>query len=198
MLFSNRWLSSWTGLFLAAVIAGCGGTVSSSSGGGSGGGTSTGGSGGVTSTGGGGAGGATSTGGTSTGGAAQALADQGVAQQDCAPNDGPAVGLHIGTASICNDSANSATQAYFLVYPANLAELTPGLSWDLGGGLDVQFYANGTTGASESSTAAHLEVVSVDAAANTATFSYSFTTMSGAKYAGTATLLGCSGGGFCG
>lgn len=200
MLFVNRWIGFAAAAALSLLIAGCGGT-----GGGSGGsGGSAGGSGGSggNAGGSGGAGGATGGGGGVVGGgggATLSLTDQGITQNDCAPNDGPAIAVRIGTPSACGDTPNAAPQAWFLAYPAQEATLATGDKWDFTAGspgsLSVTFYPNGTSGSGAAPNSGQLEVLEVNA--TQVRFSYGFE-MPDMSYGGTATVMLCENQPLCG
>lgn len=196
MLIDNRWFHVAAGVALSMVVAGCGGSTGSGEGGsgGTGGGTSTGG----TGTGGTGTGGTATGGSGGTGGAPMSLAETGVAQDDCAPNDGPAISAYIGNPSVCNDTPNGSQQVRFLAYPAQMAMLKNGDAWDFASGnLSAAFYPDGTSGAQVAPKSGHLEVVNV-VSVDQVEFSYKFTTVDDVDYAGTVTLSVCPSQGLCG
>lgn len=198
MLIHNRWFHVAAGVALSIALAACGGSGGSSSEGGGSGTTSTGGLGGS----GGSVGG---TGGVATGGgdggATVSLADQGIAQNDCAPNDGAAIAVRIGTPSVCDDTPNAAMQVWFLAYPGQTGTLAVGDQWDYTdgsvGNLSASFWPAGTSGAQTTAKSGHLEVKNL-VSADQVQFDYSFVTTDGMSYAGTATVLICASQPLCG
>ena len=201
MLIGNGLARGFAGALLALValaLAGCGSSGGSEGGSG---GSGTGG----TSTGGGGAGGATGgSGGTmvtgGTGGALPSLANQGITQNDCAPNDGAAIAVRIGTASVCDDTANAAPQVWYLAYPANLSTVAIGDAWDITpgslGSLSAGYWPDGTVGGQVNVTGGHLQVKSFPSAGEVE-LDYLFETGT-ESFSGTATVLKCDSTPMCG
>ena len=128
------------------------------------------------------------------------LAGDGLIQNDCAQNDGTAVSGNIGTASACGEALGSAPQVRFLAYPASVASLVAGDKWTYVEGtigeLSVGWLPEGPAGMVETAKSADLEVIS--ASATEVELKYSFQTMDGTSYAGTATVSVCDSTPMCG
>lgn len=200
MRTSRNWLLAGMSLLLPLAMMACDGGGGGQ--GGAGGATGGGGAGGTGAQGGsGGSGGSSGVGGAGgTGGAAMSLAADGTIQDDCAPNDGPAIALHVGTASACGMPGDDAPQARFLAYPGSVDMLAAGDKWTATAGsigqMTVSWYPGGAMGAVEGTKTGELEVIS--ATATMVEVKYSFETMNGEKYAGTAVLDACDSTPLCG
>jgi hypothetical protein len=194
MVFSKRWSRAGLCLALPLLLAACDGNGGGQ--GGSGGTAGEGGSGGTA-----GAGGAGGQGGSGgAGGTAMSVADDGLIQDDCAPDDGAAISANIGTASACGMPLDNAAQARFLAFPADVATLAAGDKWTyvegMPGDLSVGWFPDGAAGMIESAKSGSLEVVS--ASAMEVVLKYSLVTMDGVPYAGTATVSVCDNTPLCG
>jgi hypothetical protein len=142
-------------------------------------------------------GGTAGTGGTGMG---MSLADQGIAQNDCAPNDGPAMSVRIGQKSQCAEMNDPSPQAWFLAYPAQTQGLMNADTWTQGPGMNMQvsvyWLPDGAGGQGESTKNAILKVVSADD--TQIVFEYLFETMAGETYSGNATVVICASMPMCG
>lgn len=187
MSSSRSWLRASVGIVLPLLMMACeGGDGGQGGAGGAAGGQ-------------GGAGGAAG-GQGGTGGGAMALAADGLAQDDCAPDDGPALAMNVGTANACGMPGDDAPQARFLAYPGAVDMLAPGDKWSYvvgdAGELSIGWFPSGASGSLETPKSGQIEVIS--ATATTVEVKYSFETMAGDQYAGTAVLDICDSTPLCG
>lgn len=126
--------------------------------------------------------------------AAMAISREGIVQNDCAPNDGPALSFVVGARLACDGVSMNQPQARFYAYPGGLMNLSAGQSFRMptvggSGALSITWSPSGDGASSEAAAAGSVEVISV--APGEARVRYAFTTQAGASYSGEARLVIC-------
>jgi hypothetical protein len=135
------------------------------------------------------------------GGGPTCIAATGAAGDQCAPDDGPAIGFVIGAASACSGGTGTQPQVHFNAYPGSTAALAGGQSWSFdettsGQELSAEWFPDGGFGAHSPAASGSIEILSVSD--GSADVRFELVTADGESYAGTATVAICHVDTFCG
>lgn len=129
------------------------------------------------------------------------IAASGAVGDQCAPDDGPALGFVIGAASTCTGGTGTQPQVHFNAYPGSTDGLAAGQAWSFdeatsGQELTAEWFPAGGFGAHAPATAGSVEIV--DVADGSVEVRYELETADGEAFAGTATLSICHADTYCG
>jgi hypothetical protein len=129
------------------------------------------------------------------------IAATGAIGDQCAPDDGPALGFVIGMNSSCTGGTGTQPQVHFNAYPGSTDALAAAQSWSFdaataGQELSAEWFPHGGLGYHAPAISGSVEIVSV--AADSADVEYEFVTGDGEPYSGTATPTICHVDTFCG